>query len=138
MGTPTNDETCYELSSIQVLTTLGQSRNACDALSRAIGADQSESAIQMLQSGALTGELGLDIHIFFEDEIVEASKTVWEGVTFDPDDEDNPDTNYPVRIQEYEGVFYVWALEFDDVGYFLSLEDAKSEVFGNWEFVKSV
>lgn len=40
--------------------------------------------------------------------------------------------NYPIDIRGLGGVYFVSAPEFDDIGYFLSLEDAEDEVISNW------
>ena len=84
----------------------------------------------MMRKGKLTGALGIDVHDYLVDEIGNESRTVWNGLI--PATHDT----YPVDVNEYAGVFYVWAMEYDDVGYFLSLDAAKGYVYGNWEGVE--
>ena len=121
-----------------ILSTIRQSKHACDRLMKVIGIDRGQFAVNKLRNGILTGDLGAEIHDFFLDEIENEAKTVWKGIIYNPDDEDNPDTWFSVGINEYYGVFYVWAIDYDNFGYFLSLEDAKSFAFGNWDNVKDI
>ena len=86
----------------------------------------------MLRSGKVQGDLGNEIYDFFLDEIESKYKSVWQGELYDPEEPDNPDRIYPIGINEYEGVFYVWALEYDNAGYFLSEEAACNYAFKNW------
>jgi hypothetical protein len=90
----------------------------------------------MIRRGELTGNVGDNVNDFFLDEIANEAEVVWSGTIYDPEDEDNPDTNYPVGIRGYCGVFFVWALDYDDSGYFLSREDALQYVTGNWDNVR--
>jgi hypothetical protein len=46
------------------------------------------------------------------------------------------ENEYPVEIQDYEGVHIVWALEYDRVGYFLNVDDAKAYIFCEWDGVR--
>jgi hypothetical protein len=121
---------------IGVLKRLGNSKQACDRILEALGAVDGASAVEMIRHGELVGDVGDSVHDFFLDEIENEAEDVWSGTLYDPEDEDNPDTNYPVGIREYCGVFFVWALECDNAGYFLSREDALQYVIGNWDNVR--
>ena len=81
--------------------------------------------------------MGDGVHDHFSDEIMNEAKTVWEGELHDPEN-DNPDTIFPIGINEYEGVFYVWALEYDDIGYFLSKDAAVNYADSNWENIREI
>lgn len=58
-------------------------------------------------------DAGAEAHDFLLDEIGNHYHVVWNGVIPTEDDE------YPVQIKRYEGVYLVWAMEYDDEGYFL-------------------
>ena len=126
----------YGVGLLDVVATLASSEYACNQLEEYIGGERGKSAVAMMHHGLLSGGLGGEIYDFFMDEIKNEAKYVWEGVLYNPNDEDNPDSNYPVMIRDYEGVFFVSALEFDDAGYFLSFEEAEDYVFTNFVYVK--
>ena len=83
------------------------------------------------------GDIGNRIYDFFLDEIYNKSKEVWSGVLVDPADEDNPDRRFSIWINEYEGVFYIGAVDYDAIGYFLRRSDAKTCMHCNWDNIRS-
>jgi hypothetical protein len=115
----------------QTLPVLARSKRAVASMTGAIGKANATEAIRMLETGKLTGSLGDTIHDFFLDEIANQAQEVWSGSI--PGSEDA----YPVKVMEYEGVYFVWALEYAPAGYFLRFEGAKEYVFGNWEGVET-
>ena len=119
-----------------VVTQLSKSECALSRLSDALGPIDGPIAIEMMCRGELVGGVGDTTYDFFLDDIENEAEIVWSGTTYDQDDEDNPDSRYPVGISEYCGVFFVWALEYENAGYFLSREDALQYVEGNWDNVR--
>jgi len=119
-----------------VLKILGSNSHACQKLLESFGPLDGASAIEMIRRGELIGGIGDSVFDFFSDEIENEAEEVWSATLYDPKDEDNPDTNFPVVIREYCGVFFVWALEYDNTGYFLSSEDALEYVMSNWDNVR--
>lgn len=119
-----------------ILKVLGKSEHACARLQSALEPEDRTAGIEMLRRGELIGSTGAFIHDFFLDEIENEARDVWSGTLFNPEDEHNPDTSYPVGIREYCGVYFVWALEHDNAGYFLSRDEALFYVMGNWSHVR--
>lgn len=86
----------------------------------------------MMLEGRFSGDSGDDLHDFLLDAIVNDSTTAWSGLI------NSGDEDWPINVQEYFGVFYVWSMEYDNVGYFLSKEDALSYVFSEgWDVRKA-
>jgi len=122
---------------LSIIPVLASSKRAKSSLKKALG----NEAVEMLKSHRLEGDLGDDIYSFFVHEIHEEGNEneVWRGIIFtDPDDEENVDAQYPVGVCNYEGVYFVWALEYDDVGYFLDRKYAINYALTNWDVVKPV
>ena len=65
---------------------------------------------------------------FCFDEIINESKLVHESEACGRDDEP-----FPISVNEYQGIYFVQAPEFDDRGFFLHLDDAM-EVVEEYEF----
>lgn len=64
----------------------------------------------MLKSGSLTGNLGVEVHDLLADAIINESSIVWEGVI------PGREFDLPVQVKSFDGVFYVSALEYSNVG----------------------
>lgn len=64
------------------------------------------------------GMLTPDAHDYFMDEVANQSEVVAEYECSGSGGE------FPVCVMEWRGIFWVQAPEFDDIGYFLSMEDA--------------
>jgi len=92
----------------------------------------------MLAAGEMTGDLGDAVQDFLTDTVVNDARPVWDGHTFDPNDPFNAERHFPVNVMEYEGVFFVYALEFDNAGYFTSLQDARSYASLEFEHLAEV
>jgi hypothetical protein len=115
-----------QVAVVDTLPTLAKNKKVQGLLRKEWGAERLKSILAMMRAGKLEGSLGNEIHDFFLDEISNEAKTAWSGSakgSFGP---------YPVEIKEYGGVYFVWAQEFDRVGYFLDIEAAKSYVDQNW------
>ena len=121
-----------------VLKQLGSNRHACARLLEILGPIDGVSAVEMINLSELTGDLGDSVHDFFSDEIENEAETIWSGTVCDPDDQENPDTNFPIGVSAYCGVFFVWALEYDNAGYFLSQKDAMQYIMGTHNYVTGV
>ena len=119
-----------------ILKRLSDSVRVRDRLLETLGPVDSVSALEMISRGELIGTAGDSVYDFLLEEIEDKAEYVWSGIIFSINDEDNPDTNYPVGIREYCGVFFVCALEYDNVGYFLTRENALNYITCNWENVR--
>ena len=122
----------------EVLKRLGSNRHACARLLEILGPIDGVSAVEMIKFGELAGDVGDRVHDFFSDEIDNEAETIWSGTACDPDDQENSDTNFPIGVSEYCGVFFVWALEYDNAGYFLSQKDAMQYIMGTHDYVTGV
>jgi hypothetical protein len=119
-------KTCVDLEG--ALTKLAESEALEYILAKEFGRPVAQAMRTMMRTGKLSGEVGDDLHDFFIDAIVNDSSTAWSGLI------NSSGEDWLIKVQEYFGVFYVWAMEYDNVGYFLSREDALSYVFSEgWE-----
>ena len=116
----------------QALPVLMQSNLALDRLKEHLGPAQYLEFLKLYQDGVLEGDLSDQAYDFFSDEIVNEGKPVWSGELFNPEEPDDSDQRYPIRIYAYEGIFYVWATEYDPMGYFLTASDAENCMHSNW------
>lgn len=110
--------------------TLAESPAVRELLEKSLGEDTAAAAISMLQSAKLDGDLGATVHDLLVDAIENESDVVWDGLI--PGNE----FDFPVQVSAYGGVYYVWALESDNMGYFLTLEDAVDYVHSSWNGAK--
>jgi hypothetical protein len=108
---------------------LAESRLVQTFLKEEFGSDRYSEAIKLMEDGKLDSDLGLSIHDLFLDLIVNQATIVWSGFIANEND------NWPVHVMEYEGIFWVGAVEFDPVGYFLDMASAISFVRINWDNV---
>ena len=60
---------------------------------------------------------------FCHDEIINECQVIHESEAFGRDNDP-----FPITVNEYQGIFFVWALEFDDRGFFLDRESAMGVV----------
>ncbi len=110
--------------------TLAESPVVLDLLTTSLGENSAAAAISMLKSARLDGELGATVHDLLLDAIDNESNDVWDGLI------PGSEFDFPVQVKTYGGVYYVWALEYDDVGYFLTLEDAIDYIHSSWDGVR--
>lgn len=108
---------------------LAKSRSVQALLKKEVGSESYPEALKLMKAGKLDGDLGATVHDLFLDTIVNEATTVWSGFIHNDSD------NWPVRVNEYHGVFWVWAVEYDPIGYFLSEEGAVSFARSNWDEV---
>ena len=60
----------------------------------------------------------------FRTRLKNEAEDVWSGTLYDPVDEENVDTHFPIGISEYCGVCFVRNFDHENAGYFLSRIDA--------------
>ena len=106
---------------------LAKSRAVQSLVKKSVGATRFPEALTLMKAGTLEGDLGADIHDLLVDAISNDAKVVWSGLIRQPHDD------YPIQVNEFHGVFWVWAMEYDPVGYFLDMRDAVSYARSNWE-----
>jgi len=106
--------------------TLARSRNVRELLKKHFGEDRAKVAIGMMRAGRLDGGFGDEIHDFLSDAIHNEAKVVWDGAI------PGSEFEFPVNVNAFGGIFFVWAMEYDPVGYFTSRDDAVSYIFGEW------
>jgi hypothetical protein len=102
---------CVELG--EACKVLAKKRAVQALIKATVGPEKSKQALQLMKTGNLEGELGAVIHDLLTDTIRNDANVVWSGVIRQPHDD------YPVYVHGYHGVFWVWAMEYDPVGYFL-------------------
>lgn len=112
------------------LPILRKSPKVIARLKRVFKGIQFAEVARMLEQGAFEGDTGDALYNFFQDEIPNNAVVRWQGAI------PGADFDYPAQIREYFGVFYVWALEYDKVGYFVTESDASTYIYGNWDIVK--
>ena len=108
---------------------LAQSKSVHTLLKEQVGSGGYAEALRLMKAGNLDGDLGATVHDLFLDAIENDATTVWSGFIHNDSD------NWPVRVNEYHGVFWVWAVESDPVGYFLDQASAISFARTNWDNV---
>ncbi len=108
---------------------LARSDSVQTLLKEQVGSDGCAEALRLMKAGNLDGDLGATVHDLFLDAIENDATTVWSGFIHNDSD------NWPVRVNEYHGVFWVWAVESDPVGYFLDQASAISFARANWDNV---
>jgi hypothetical protein len=88
-----------------------------------------KAALDMMKAGKFDGDLGDLLNDLLDDFISNNSTVAWSGFTH------HPHGNYTLTVNEYDGVYWVHAIEFDSIGYFLNQDDAVSFAYFNWENV---
>ena len=109
---------------------LAKSRSVQSLVKKSVGATRFSDALTLMKVGKLEGDLGGDIHDLLADAIRNDATEVWSGLIRQPHDD------YPIQVNEFHGVFWIWAMEYDPVGYFLSKQDAVSYARSNWEITE--
>ena len=91
-----------------------------------LGEKDSSEAITLMRSGDLTGDLGATIHDLLSDVIMNESVPVGAATIQAEHDQ------YPLLINEYEGIYWIWTPDIDPIGYFKVKADATSFIEFNW------
>jgi hypothetical protein len=92
-----------------------------------VGPRTCKKAMALMRDGKLEGQLGAEIHDLLADTIHNEAEVVWSGIIRQPHDE------YAIQVKAYKGVFWVWAMEYDPVGYFLDEDRAISYARATWD-----
>lgn len=108
---------------------LAKSRSVQAHLKEEVGSAHYREALQMMKSGNLNGDLGASVHDLLANMIDSDADTVWSGFIYQDHEK------WTVRVNECHGVFWVWAVESDPVGYFLDKASAISFARTNWDNV---
>ena len=112
------------------LSILGKNTKVIARLRRQFKGVRFAEVTRMLVQGKFEGDIGDTLYNFLLDEIPNKAVVRWRGAI------PGTEFDFPVSVYEYFGVFYVWALEHDRVGYFESEAEAKGYIFGNWDVVQ--
>lgn len=112
------------------LQKLARSKKLRQSMAAHFGDVEVIAALAMMRAGRLEGSLSGRVHDFLSDELVNECAVAWNGLI------PGSEYDYPVCVHSYAGIFHVWALEYDSVGYFLCLADAKDYVYMNWDEVR--
>ena len=118
---------CVQLGAACVV--LSESRAVQAMVKKAVGAKDFPAALALMKAGTLEGDLGDTIHDLLSDAIENEATEAWRGFTH------HPHGDYPLVVNEYHGVYWVYAMEFDPVGYFLDEFSAVGFARSNWDNV---
>lgn len=108
---------------------LAQSNSVQTLLKEQVGSDSYAEALRLMKAGNLDSALGETLHDFFIDAIRNDATTVWTGFIHDENDD------WPINVNEYHGVFWISALEYDPIGYFLNSDSAIAYARTAWDNV---
>ncbi len=114
------------------LANLSQSLRVMNRLRRQFTTEQVLEVMGMLMREKLEGDLGEAAQDFLQDDMFNEAQVHWEGLV------DAGHDHYPVHIKEYGGAFFVWAVDYEPHGFFLTFGAARDWVFRNWESVSEV
>jgi hypothetical protein len=118
---------CVQIAAACVV--LSQSREVQAIVKKAVGANDFPTALALMKAGKLEGNIGDSVHDLLTDTIKNESIQVWSGFIHHTHDD------YALMVNEYHGVFWVHAMEFAPVGYFLDEDSAVAFARSNWENV---
>lgn len=116
---------CVQLPAACVV--LSESREVQALVKESVGAKDFPTALALMKAGKLQGNIGASIHDLLTDTIRNDSIQVWSGFIHHPHDD------YSLTVNEYHGVYWVHASEFDPVGYFLDTDSAVAFARTNWD-----
>jgi hypothetical protein len=98
-------------------------------LEKTFSKDQLQTALESLKTGQLDEGLGAETFNLLTDAIENNAKRRWKGMLGD-----DPE-GFPISVMSWGGVFFVTTPEFDNFGYFRTLDDAVSYIEWNWDDV---
>ena len=108
---------------------LAEHRDVQKLLEKTFGKDKLQSALELLKTGQLDEGLGAETFNLLTDAIENNAKRKWKGMLGD-----DPE-GVPIAVMSWGGVFFVTTPEFDNIGYFRTLDDAVSYIEWNWDDV---
>jgi hypothetical protein len=94
-----------------------------------VGEERFPEAIRLMKAGTLDGDIGATIDALLGDSIRNDATEVWSGRIEDTYD------NFPLHVYGYHGVYWVWTIDYDPVGYFTNKKSAIAYAFSNWDNV---
>ncbi len=106
----------------EALPVLVKSKKLLSILRKEFGLSKAKVIISMMREGAFSGDVGDELYVFLIDQIHNESETMWNGVSMASDNE------YAIGINGYCGIYYVWEVEMDEVGFFLDIEHARLSI----------
>lgn len=118
---------CVQLGAACVV--LSKSRAVQALVKNVVGAKDFPIALALMKTGKLEGKLGDTINDLLSDAIKNYATPVWTGFIH------HPHGDYPLVVNEYHAVYWVHAIEFDPIGYFLDRDSAVAFACSNWENV---
>lgn len=119
---------CVDL--VGALARLAESKDVQRRVRKHFGDENSEAALSAARNGKWTEGLGADVQAFFLYEILDESVTHWSGSVQWGDGE-----CYGTHVRGLGGIYFVSSVDWEDTGYFLSVEDAVSWIHDNWDTV---
>ena len=105
---------------------LAEHRDVQKLLEKTFGKDKLQSALELLKTGQLDEGLGAETFNLLTDAIENNAKRKWKGMLGD-----DPE-GFPIAVMSWGGVFFVTTPEFDNIGYFRTLDDAVSYIEWSW------
>lgn len=118
---------CVQLAAACVV--LSKSSLVQALVKKSVGAKDFPTALALMKTGKLEGNIGGSVHDLLTDTIQNESTKVWAGFIHHPHDD------YSLVVNEYHGVYWVHAIEYEPVGYFLDEDSAVAFARSNWENV---
>jgi hypothetical protein len=82
--------------------------------------------LRRLRDGKMDDELGLELQDMIGDDAINSASTVWTASIRGGEE------LFPVHVQEYGGLYWVWAMDYDRVGFFTGLQSAIDYVYFDW------
>lgn len=120
----------------QLLPRLLQNERAQASLRDALGNDFSIKALQQLASGTFDTQTSDALYDHFYNEIFNKSQDVRTADIFNSLEPHNKDICFGLSVREYEGVYLVWAIEWDKTEYFGSLEEVEDFLYIHWDHAR--
>jgi hypothetical protein len=112
------------------LARLAESTDAQRRVRGHFGDQDFEAALRAMRNGQLSERLGAEAHDFFADEIPNEGATHWSGSVQWGDGE-----CFGTQVRGLGGVYFVSSVDWENTGYFLSVEDAVSWIHDIWDRV---
>jgi hypothetical protein len=105
---------------------LASSEQVVKLLQKEYGSESSK-ILAIITNDAELPDQYLNVHDWFYDLVHEEAEDVAED-----SNEGSATGEYPICVMCFEGVFFVSAPEFEDIGYFSNQEDAEMAISLNW------
>lgn len=116
----------------QALEYFANNDQACELIDEEFATRGLKDIGASFRSKSLPGPLREEVEGFLEESILNSSEIVWSGQTFDEHDEENEDAAWPVYVEGFCGLYWIFSPEQEKVGYFLEAEKAIDWCHLNW------